>query len=111
LDFNASTLFFDPVYNIELVTVCQLCLQDPRVVKTYISKLHDLLESHNVFPRLDKLQETLDNQQWTPEFAVEYESLDRVITESMLTAEKASSKRITTTYQWSPKIKKAVQQL
>jgi hypothetical protein len=111
LDFNASTLFSDPVYNIELVTVCQLCLQDPRVVKTYISKLHDLLESHNVFPRLDKLQETLDNQQWTPEFAVEYESLDRVITESMLTAEKASSKRITTTYQWSPTIKKAVQQL
>jgi hypothetical protein len=111
LDFNASALFSDPVYNIEPATVHQLCLQDPRVVKTYISKLHDLLESLNVFLRLDKLQETLDNQQWTPECAVKYESLERVITESMLTAEKASSKHITTTYQWSLMIKKAVQRL
>jgi hypothetical protein len=58
---------------------------------------------------LTKLQETLDKQQWTSECAGEYESLDRVITESMLTAEKASSKRITTTYQWSSTIKKVVQ--
>jgi len=96
---------------IEPVIVCCLQLQDPRIVKNYITKLHDLLDSHNVFFRLDKLQETLDKQQWTSECAGEYESLDRVITESMLTAEKASSKHITTTYQWSSTIKKAVQWL
>ena len=38
----------------------------------------------------------------------EYESLDQVITVSMLTAEKAISRHITTTYQWSPTLKKAV---
>jgi len=38
----------------------------------------------------------------------EYESLDQVITVSMLTAEKAISRHITTTYQWSPILKKAV---
>jgi len=38
----------------------------------------------------------------------EYESLDQVITVSMLTAEKAISRHITTTYQWSPTLKKSV---
>ena len=37
--------------------------------------------------------------------------MDKTITESMLTAENNVGKRITTTYQWSPTLKRAVQQL
>jgi hypothetical protein len=60
---------------------------------------------------LGKLQEILHKEEWTSESTAEYESLDSVITESMLSAEKELGKRITTTYQWSPRLKQAVQRL
>jgi hypothetical protein len=56
LDFDASLLFSDPAYQIEPATVRKLRLQDPRTVKAYSIKLHELLSQHNVFPRLDQLQ-------------------------------------------------------
>jgi hypothetical protein len=111
LDFNAAILFSYPAYQIEPATVRKLRLIDPRVVQSYRTALHDLLAQHNVFYRLDIHQESFDNNQWSPESQVEYESLDNIITESMLTAEKGINKQITTTYQWSPTLKKAVQQL
>jgi hypothetical protein len=78
-------------------------LQDPRIAQQYTQKLYELLASQNVLPRLDALQDKFNHQQWSPDCVAEYESLDRTITESMLTAEKFLSKRITTTYQWSPR--------
>jgi len=80
-------------------------------VKQYQITLHELLASHNVFQHLDNLQDLINTQEWTSANQAEYESLDKTITESMLTAENNLSKRITTTYQWSPTLKKAVQQL
>ncbi|MFN9979852.1 MAG: hypothetical protein ACK53Y_08060, partial [bacterium] len=77
----------------------------------YQMALHELLASNNVFQRLDNLQEKINTKQWTSESQKDYESLDKTITESLLTAENNLSKCITTTYQWSPTLKKAVQQL
>jgi exonuclease III len=111
LDFDASLLFSDPAYQIEPAFIRKLRLQDPRVIQSYSTALHTSLEHHNVFSRLDKLQGALDRQEWTSEHTAEYELLDRTITEAMLQAEKDISKRITTTYQWSPKLKQAVQHL
>jgi len=110
LDFDASVLFSDPAYHIEPAITRKLRLQDPRTVKLYTSKLQELLTNHNVFQRLDDLQTKVDTSQWNTDCQEEYESLDNVITESMLTAENSISKRITTTYQWSPALKQAVQQ-
>jgi len=111
LDFNPSILFSDPDYKIEPASVRKLRLQDPRVVTQYQMALHELLASNNVFQRLDNLQEKINTKQWTSESQKGYESLDKTITESMLTAENNVIKRNTTTYQWSPTIKRAVQQL
>jgi hypothetical protein len=111
LDFDAPLLFSDPAYQIEPVIVRKLRLQDPRVVNAYNTKLHELLSNHNVFSRLDALQKQVAQETWTTESQVEYEHLDKTITESMLTAERNISKRIITKYQWSPKIKQAVQSL
>jgi hypothetical protein len=99
------------VYNIEPASIRRLRLQDPRIVKRYTQTLHELIANQNVLPRLEKLQETFNNQQWSTDSIAEYESLDIIISESMLSAERSLSKRITTTYQWSPLIKKAVQRL
>lgn len=109
LDFDAALLFSDPAYRIEPATFRKLRLQDPRNVTTYRSRLHELLATRNVVPRLDKLQQHIEQGTWTYQCQEEYERLDRTITESMLTAEQALSKRITTTYQWSPQLKQAVQ--
>lgn len=104
LDFDASILFSDPAYNIEPASVRRLRLQDPCIVQQYTQKLHEFLASQNVLPRLDALQDKFNHQQWSPDCVAEYESLDRTITESMLTAKKSLSKRITTTYQWPPPV-------
>jgi hypothetical protein len=111
IDLDPAILFSDPAYMIEPASVRQLCLQDPRIVKRYQQTLHELLDSHNVFHRLEKLQQQIVNQQWSSDCQAEYEVLNKTITESMLTAKNKLSKRITTTYQWSPTLKKAVQQL
>ncbi len=111
LDFDPILLFSDPAYNIEPVSIWKLRLQDPHVVQQYITNLHRRLDHHNVFPRLEAIQEVLQKSQWTQATTQEYESLDNIITESMLAAENDLSKRITTTYQWSPRLKQAVQRL
>jgi hypothetical protein len=84
-------------------------LQDPRIVQQYISNLHRHLDHHNVFPRLEALQEAFCTKQWDNSTTSEYETLDAIIIASMLSAEKDLSRRITTTYQWSPCLKQAVQ--
>jgi len=104
-------LFSDPAYNIAVASHRKLRLHDPRVVQQYISNLHLRLDHHNVFPRLEALQEVIKTSQWTTSSTQEYESLDNVITESMIAAENDLSRRITTTYQWSPRLKQAVQRL
>ena len=58
---------------------------------------------------METLQRKINDQQWDTSCQQEYESLDATITSSMLTAENNLSKRITTTYQWPPKLKQAVQ--
>jgi len=109
LDFDPTLLFFDPAYNIEPAAIRKLRLHDSRVVQQNISNLHRPLDQHNVYPRLEALQGVLQNSQWTQASTQEYESLDAIITESMLAAENDLSRRITTTYQWSPRLKQAVQ--
>jgi hypothetical protein len=104
-------LFSDPAYNIAVASHRKLRLHDPRVVQQYISNLHLRLDHHNVFPRLEALQEVIKTSQWTTSSTQEYESLDNVITESMTAAENDLSRRITTTYQWSLRLKQAVQRL
>lgn len=111
LDFDASLLFADPAYNIAPASSRNLRLQDPRVVQKYRERLHQLLDQNNVFPRLDLLQDKIKSGNWTESCCLEYEALDETITTSMLTAEKDLSRRVTTTYQWSPKLKAAVHKL
>jgi hypothetical protein len=64
-----------------------------------------------VYSRLETLQLKLDTQQWSEDCTSEYELLDKVITESMLSAQKVISRCITTTYRWLPTLKKAVYSL
>jgi hypothetical protein len=92
LDFDSSILFSDPAFIIEPASMRKLRLQDPRVVKQYISTLCDQLLAYNIFPRLEKLQEQITNKAWTDARTTEYEALDKTITEAMLSTEKSLSR-------------------
>jgi uncharacterized protein (DUF1330 family) len=54
-------MFSDPAYQIEPASIRQLQMKDPRKVNKYVSTLHELLNQHNVFPRMETLQLTLGN--------------------------------------------------
>jgi hypothetical protein len=111
VDFDAQKLFGSPAYDVVQAQVRTLCLRDPRVLSKYLSSLHSQLDSDNMFPRLEALKSVASSLQWTTEHNSQYEELDQTITESMLSAEKAAGKRITTRFHWSSPLKKAVQAL
>jgi hypothetical protein len=47
--------------------------------------------------------------QWTNEHTLQYESLDSIITQSMLCAERSCGKRYSKRFEWSPELKQAVE--
>jgi hypothetical protein len=88
-----------------------LRLQDPRLVDQYIATLVAQLNYHKVLEKSSALLKAADANTWTPEDAVEYEKLDKIITEAMIHAERSVSKKISLTYQWSPQLKAAIHTL
>jgi hypothetical protein len=109
LDFDSTILFSEPAYQIEPASIRKLHLQDPRVVKQYVSTLYNQLQAHDIFSRLETLQGEITNQTWSTQCVGKYEKIDQTITEAMLSAEKPLTRRITIKFQWSPPLKEAVQ--
>jgi len=64
-----------------------------------------------VIKTAEKLLQAAETKTWTPEDALQYERLDNIITEGMLKAERTISKKVTTTYHWSPTLKAAISTL
>ncbi len=92
----------------ELCPPCQrqLQLHDPRIIKKYLETLHQQFKIHNIPEKVKALQQ--EHSEWTDHHQLEYEKLDKLITESMLYAERQSSSRYTKTYEWSPTLIQAV---
>ena len=102
LDFNASLLFAGSTT--PLAPVCQHSLQlsDPRKIAKYKSALHEQLEYHKVMDKCKNLHEIAAKGMWEDAQTKQYENLDLLITESMLFAERACSKRYSKQCEWSP---------
>ncbi len=56
LDFDAKALFSDPAYEISPAIYRTLCLNDPRLVHKYRSILHEQLQSHNIYNKLETIK-------------------------------------------------------
>jgi len=84
-------------------------LQDPTIVEKYVTTLQEQLNYHKIPEKLRKLQEVIDLGQWTEQHKIEYERLDKIITDSMIHAEKTSCRKFTSTFAWSPQLVKSVQ--
>ena len=61
---------------------------DPRIVERYLSKLHTILEDHNLYERMDAVTEAMDYEGLTEELIMEYELIDKQRTKAMKIAEK-----------------------
>jgi hypothetical protein len=109
LDFDADILFSGKTP--PLAPPCQRKLQlfDPRKTEAYKTALHKQLEYHKVFDKCKLLKEAAEQNLWGSDQIVKYDRLDVIITQSMLYAEKACSKRYTKRYEWSPQLIRAVE--
>lgn len=88
---------------------CQrgLQLHDPRRVSEYITTLNTQLETHNILQKVTELH-TKTTIGWDSTDYAKYETIDQLITEAMLYAERQTSSRFTKTFEWSPTLMKAV---
>jgi hypothetical protein len=84
----------------------RLKTNDPRVRKKYIKLLDKKLQDKHVYSRMNNLYETATNG-LLPSDVIEYEMLDKIITQSMYEAEHKCRKLRTGTVKWSPLYQKA----
>jgi len=90
-------------------TFRQLCLQDPKIVTKYRSVLHDQLTYQKVQDKLVILREHATNSTWTAADMETFQTLDDTIMQAMLYAEKSTSEKFSTKYDWSPQLQQAVE--
>ena len=88
----------------------RLQLQDPRLRNEYRDHLHKQLTYHKVYDKVQALQEASENSKWTTEETLAYQIVDKLITESMIYAERHTGRRVSTRYEWSPELKQSVQE-
>jgi len=109
VDFDATLLFGHSTT--PFAPSCQRSLQimDPRKVQNYKDALHKQLQYHKVQDKLSALLTAAKNQPWSSAQITQYEKLDKIITESMLHAEKAAGQKYTKVYEWSPVLIQSVE--
>lgn len=98
-------MFADPAYDIAPQAYQHLQLSDPRLKNQYRDELHQQLQYHKVYDKVQALQEISDAGTWSATDTAQYQQLDKIITEAMLHAERNTGKRVSTRYEWSPELK------
>jgi hypothetical protein len=84
---------------------------NPRLTEKYQELLSKQVAYHKLDKRADDLLKTAQEGLWSETHTTEYETIDRQLTEGMLSAEHAISKKVSNTYALSPKLKQAVSTL
>lgn len=109
VDFNAKIIFVLDTHPIKPPCYRQLQLHDPRIVGKYNDILSYQLNYHKIITKLDRLYSKAMGSSWTSSNTVEYNKIDKIITDSMLYAEQSSCKRYSSKFEWSPSLIRAVQ--
>jgi hypothetical protein len=98
VDFDPSILFRDITSNIALASRRGLQVQDPRIISSYHEHLRKQLDYHNLPAKIQALQDAASSTTPSPDLSTQYDMIDRLLTESMLRAERLSSKRYSTKF-------------
>jgi hypothetical protein len=86
-------------------------IHGPRMVDTYTTTLKQQIEYHKIEEKLECLYQAALNEHWDSNKTAEYESIDRLITEAMLHSERSITRKVSTTYHWSPTLSRAINNL
>lgn len=110
IDLDVISLFSDRIPSIIPAKYHGLELQDPRIVNKYYNHLWKQIRYHKLDIKIQELYASAVLQP-TLNLGVQYETIDKLLTEAMLYAESKSTKQYSTQYQWSPALKQAVYQV
>ena len=108
IDFNSILLFQEETSSITPQVYRGLQTLDPRLTSEYANIVTKQIQYHKLDTRIQKLYTSATDGTWTADHIQEYESIDTLLTESMLSAEKQVSKKVSTTYAWSPQLKRSI---
>jgi exonuclease III len=84
VDFDTLLMFADPAHDIAPPSYRRLQLSDPRLINKYRDILHEQLNYHKIYEKVQTLQEASDTGAWTSATTEEYQKIDKLVTESML---------------------------
>jgi hypothetical protein len=107
IDIDVSLAFDGKIAEISPPCQRHLQLHDPRLVTKYLEVLSKQFQLHSIPEKVAALKQQ-SKTEWSEEKLLTYERLDASITQSMLYAERQTSKRYTKRYEWSPTLIKAV---
>ncbi len=110
IDLDATIAFEDSAYEISRPQGRGLQLKDSRIVTNYTTALYNQLEYHKIWEKETHIKEVVTSGKWTPHHTEQYQRIDTTITEIMLSAERKAGRRYSTRFDWSPALKKAVQE-
>lgn len=110
VDFDAELAFADHAHEIGRPDSRGLRLLDPRIVSNYKEKFRSLLDYHKVHEKREELIQVAQAGTWTPVDTVKYNRLDIQVTDCMHQAERHAGRRVSKKFDWSPALKKAVQE-
>jgi hypothetical protein len=102
--------FEDSAYEISRPQGRELQLKVPRIVAKYTTALYEQLEYHKIWEKETQFKEVANSGKWTPHHTEQYQRVDTNITEIMLSAERKAGRIYSTKFDWSPALKKAVQE-
>ena len=103
IDFKLSGLLSGKIRDIDRQPTRTLQSNNIRIVKEYRIELHRLLESHNVFQRIERLHEVATSRPFNKQMHLEVERLDTTVRESKIAAERHCRHRYLHEH-WSPKL-------
>ena len=111
IDFDSGILFQDGTPPIAPHIYRGLQTFDPRLVALYEKTIMKQVKYHKLDEKISTLLEKAETTTWDANDTRSYESVDKLFTEAMLSAERDVSKKVSTTYAWSPVLKRAVSAL
>jgi hypothetical protein len=107
VDFNSSRLLGSGTSLIVALSPRRLTSTDPRAVHVYVESLRAHFKQHRLVDKAQRLQQRSDAGAWGPADIVEWESIDRLLSEGRLASEKQCPAKRSGQLPWSPTLVKA----
>lgn len=111
IDIDSESLFQSQTFSIAPAQQRGLQLYDPRVVEKFEGLLNKQVEYHKLEQKINDVHQQSITFIGSLDLHKEYETIDKLLGESMKYSEKKAAKVFSTKYEWSPVLFQAVNTL